>query len=828
MHHTTVEWKGILMNGNHVRGLALLLATTVLTVPGTIMLTALPAQAQSAADAVHLFNIQAKPIRQSLNEIARVANISVIFNETAAASLSGNAIQGSMTVSQAINQVLAGSKLSWRFTNNSTVTIAAPAVGNAGVATGGSTVLETISVEGASGTTEGSGSYTTGQMTTATGLGLRARQTPQSVAVVSRQRLTDQHITTVEDAMSNAPGITYKKKATADDNEKGLFARNMEITNMQVDGVTMHKDFKALGLDTTLYDRIEIVRGSTGLMSGTGNPAASINLVRKKPTDTFQAEVKGTVGSWATKRTEFDVGGPINDSVRARMVGAWQDGNSFVDRLEQDSHLLYGVVEVDLTDRTLLTLNAEYQRQHCTACSYFGFPGVFADGSATDFPVSYNSATNWSRQTRKRYNLSATLDHEFENDWKGSLTLSQTGDDNDRTYGWFSDNGLADPVTGAGASLWVAKWPIPKTQTALNASLAGPVELFGREHDVVLGMNLSRVRADYTMYPLWTVAGYDPTVPDVFDWTGNMPEPNWETSGKRRFTERQASIYGATRLKPTDDLSIILGSRVTWFDQKASYDYIQWGEYPDNMSEKGKIIPYAGIVYDLTDNLSAYASYTSIFQPQQSQDVSGNVLAPLNGDTYEIGLKSSFYDEKLNIGVALFQSEQNNYGVVDGSNMAPNGDNAYIAVNGAKIRGVEFDVSGEIMPDWQLQANYTYAQPHLPDGFDVNVGLPKHVAKLFTSYRLPGEWDKLTVGGGVRWESKSEFVTRGSFATPIYSIQDNFFVVDLMAKYDFSEKTSAILNVRNLFDKKYYSSTNVYSNAYGEPFNASLTLSYKF
>jgi outer-membrane receptor for ferric coprogen and ferric-rhodotorulic acid len=785
-------------------------------------------QAVAQTQAETSFSVPAGPLGRALTAFGRQAGVQVTYLASIASAKTSAGFSGAATREQALARILEGTGLRYSFPNPTTVAISANAAGGANVSADGSTQLGTITVQGQGGTTEGSGSYTTDQMTTATGLPMSIRQTPQAVAVVSRQRLTDQHITTVEDAMSNAPGITYKKKATADDNEKGLFARNMEITNMQVDGVTMHKDFKALGLDTSLYDRIEIVRGSTGLMSGTGNPAASINLVRKKPTDTFQAEVKGTVGSWATKRTEIDVGGPINDSVRARMVGAWQDGNSFVDRLEQDSHMLYGVVEVDLTDRTLLTLNGEYQRQNCTACSYFGFPGVFADGSATDFPVSYNSATNWSRQTRKRYNLSATLDHEFENDWKGSLTLSHTGDDNDRTYGWFSDNGLADPVTGTGASLWVAKWPIPKTQTALNASLAGPVELFGREHDVVVGMNLSRVRADYTMYPLWTVAGYDPTVPDVFNWNGNLPEPVWETSGKRRFTERQASIYGATRLKPTDDLSVILGSRVTWFDQKASYDYIQWGEYPDNMSEKGKFIPYAGIVYDLTDNLSAYASYTSIFQPQQSQDVDGHVLAPLTGDTYEVGLKSSFYDEKLNIGVALFQSEQNNYGVIDGSNMAPNGDNAYIAVNGAKIRGVEFDVSGEIMPDWQLQANYTYAQPHLPDGFDLNVGLPKHTAKLFTSYRLPGEWDKLTVGGGVRWESKSEFVARGSFATPIYSVQDNFFVVDLMAKYDFSEKTSAILNVRNLFDKKYYSSTNVYSNAYGEPFNASLTLSYKF
>lgn len=105
------------------------------------------------------------------------------------------------------------------------------------------------------------------------------------------------------------------------------------------------------------------------------------------------------------KRTELDVGGPVNDdgSVRARVVGAWQDSDSYIDRLEEDSRMLYGVVEMDLSDSTMLTLSGEYQRKHCTACSYFGFPGVFADGSPTDFPVSFNSATNWKTARFRRY-----------------------------------------------------------------------------------------------------------------------------------------------------------------------------------------------------------------------------------------------------------------------------------------------------------------------------------------------------------------------------------------------------------------------------------------
>ncbi len=811
--------------------LALAGSTALASLTATAPLAARAQTAQQAAT----YDIPAGPLAQVLNRFAQQAGIAIAMDATLLQGRQSQGLRGTYGVADGFTQLLRGSGFRMGRTGSGYTLVPgeAPSTSPAPAAAAGTMLLPTLSVEGStlrSGTTEGTGSYTAGPMRSATGLALTIRETPQTVAVLSRQRLDDQHITTVEDAMVNSPGIVFKKKATADDNEKGLFARNMEITNMLVDGVPMHKDFKALSMDTALYDRIEIVRGSTGLMSGNGNPAAAINLVRKKPTDSFAGEAKATLGSWQQKRLELDAGGPLNQtgSLRARLVGAWEDGESYVDRLEADSRLLYGVVELDLSERTLLTLSGEYQRKHCTACSYFGFPGVFADGTPTDFPVSYNSATNWSRQTRTRYNLAGTLDHEFDGGWQGSLTLTRTGDKNDRTYGWFSDNGLADAKTGAGAKLWVAKWPIPKTQTALDASLSGPVTLFGRQHDLSFGANLSRTRADYTLYPLWNVPGYDASVPNIFTWNGNKPEPVWQTSGKRYFLEKQASIHGAARLRPTDSLSVILGSRITWFNQNASYDYVQWGYSPDKMKEDGKIIPYVGAVQDLTDSLSLYASYTSIFQPQQNQDVSGRVLDPLVGDTFEAGLKGAFFDEKLNASLALFKSLQDNYPVVDGSKLAPNGDSAYLAADGARIKGVEVDLSGELLPDWQVQASYTYAKPDLPQGFDVNVGLPRHVAKLYSTYRLPDAWNRLTVGGGARWESRSRFVARGDFASAVYSVQRDFIILDAMAKYDLNDALTASLNISNLLDEKYYASTNVYSNFYGEPRRFSLSLTYRY
>ena len=790
----------------------------------TALASAPPAWAQVAptADAVRSYDVPAGPLGLALGRFAAQAGVVLSFDAQLTHGKQSAGLHGPYGVASGLAAMLSGTGLE----------AVSQGGNNYGLRIAGAQTLAPVEVLGSRepAPSEGSGSYTVGLSTTATKLPMTLRETPQSVSVMTRERLSDQGLNTLEDAIANTPGLTFKKKGSADDNEKGLYARGMEVTNMQVDGVPTHKDFNALGLDTGLYDRIEVVRGSTGLLNGAGNPAASINLVRKRPTREFEAGVGVSVGSWDYRRAEFDLSSPLDEAgkLRGRLVGAWQEGGSFIDRVKQDSQLLYGVIEADLTERTLLTLGAEYQRKKCTACSYFGFPAVYADGSKTDFRQRFNSATNWSRQERTRYNVFATLDHEFSPLWKGSVTVSRTGDDNDRTYGWFSSNGWADPATGGGASVWVAKWPIPKTQNAVDASLSGAFDAFGRRHDLIVGASASRTNGDYDMYPLWVAPGYNPKIPDIRDWNGDMPEPDWQSTGKRDYTEKQASIYGALRLRPTDALSLVLGSRVTWWDQQASYNYNDGSSYPDNMREQGVYTPYAGVVYDLTDSLSAYASYTSIFLPQQAQSASGSVLAPIKGNTYEIGLKSALLDGRLNAALALFRTRQDNYAMLDGDRLAPNGDNAYVAADGAVMRGVEAEISGELTPGWQMQLSYAYVDRRLPQGFITQVGLPRHIAKLYTTYRLPGDWSALTVGGGVRWESGSQYSSRGPGGQQIESAQSGYALVDLMARYQFSRQWSATLNLNNVFDKKYYASTNVYSNYYGAPFSAMLGVNYRY
>ncbi|MCH7302273.1 TonB-dependent receptor, partial [Pseudomonas capeferrum] len=241
-------------------------------------------------------------------------------------------------------------------------------------------------------------------------------------------------------------------------------------------------------------------------------------------------------------------------------------------------------------------------------------------------------------------------------------------------------------------------------------------------------------------------------------------------------------------------------------------------------SETGVVTPYIGLVYDLNENWSAYASYTSIFKPQSNKDVGGTYLDPLEGENYELGLKSEFWDKRLTTAFSVFEVHQDNLAVADGSNLAPDGNQAYRAESGTKTRGFEMEMAGEILPDWQVSASYTYAVSKDSDGDRLNTEVPRDTLKLFTSYRLQSV-PQLKVGGGVRWQGTEYY--KGAGPNDETFTQDPYSVVDLMAQYAFTPQTSVSLNLNNVFDKTYY--TAIGSRGwYGSPRSATATLVYAF
>ncbi|EJM26038.1 MULTISPECIES: TonB-dependent siderophore receptor [Pseudomonas] len=694
-----------------------------------------------------------------------------------------------------------------------------------------------ISAQGLGATTEGTQSYTTGATSSATGLPLSIRETPQSVTVITRQQMDDRGVQSVGDALRNTPGISTQKY---DSDRTEFSARGFAITNFQYDGVNLPYDGvygenPNNGDDASSIDRVEVIKGATGLMTGSGDPSATVNLIRKKPTKEFKASISGTVGSWDAYRTVGDISGSLTDSgnVRGRFVGAYSDKNSYLDHYSQKKDLFYGILEADLTDDTLLTFGIDKSSTTPRGTSWTGNPVYFADGGRTDFPRHFNSGADWSRRDFDNITYFASLEQALANDWKFKVSLDQKTTDHDTRLASAS-GGNPDRATGEGMFLYWGRWEGHRVQNTADVNVSGPFTLVGREHELIAGVMTSHSRQTGSTYD---TSAFELVPGSIYDWNGDLPKQDFPKNGKYERTQSQNGVYLATRLHPTDDLSVILGSRLSTFKYNEDYRYNAGAGLDDthaSYKEHGVVTPYAGLVYDLDDTYSVYASYTSIYQPQTYKDINGSTLAPVEGDSYEAGLKAAYFDGRLNASLAFFRIEQDGVAESIGTNAVTN-EGIYKAIDGATTKGVELELAGELADGWNVSAGYTYARTRDADeqriyGYPLSTTKPEHVVRTFTTYRLPGMLDKVTVGGGISWQS--------AFYGKIYSApagdytrikQGGYTLVDLMTRYQYNEHLSFTVNANNVFDKKYLTGLgNFDTTFYGEPRNLMLTTKWDF
>ncbi|WP_376964005.1 TonB-dependent siderophore receptor [Azospirillum sp. A26] len=806
-----IGWKPVLMG--------MLLASTALHgVQAASTATAVPQVAQQTG--TRAFAIAGGPLPGVLAAYGQAAGLQILYPTDIAQGLSSPGVTGTMAPREALVRLLAGTGLTARFVDADTVTLEKPVSGS-----DGATMLDTMTVQGVAssdrGRSEGSGSYTaTGPSASATKLDLTPRETPQSVTVMTRQRMDDQGLNEIRDVLDQTVGVSRMQRGAVGSDGDEVFARGFAVTNYQVNGIPRSTvyGFDDSISDMAIFDRVEVVRGASGLLNGVGEPSASVNLVRKRPTSTVQGYAEAQAGSWNRYRGEADLSGPLteNGRLRGRIVGAYQDNDSFLDRLHGRKKVLYGVLEADITEDTTWTAGIEYQKHRSDHASNAGFPLFYADGTKTDFSRSYNSGANWAYHMHDNLTVFSELKHRFGDGWTATLNLEHSRREYDSLLG-FGTNGDLNR-DGTGMSVWAGRWNSNLEQTTVSADVNGGFDLFGRRHDLMAGVSGYYAKRDGLDYPLWYIDGYDPSISNYFTWNGNIARPTLVPTGWSQTDERQMAAYAATRLRPTDALSIILGSRISRWEQiEESHPDGAEGTY-GKRSENGVLTPYAGVVLDLTDIWSVYASYTSIFKPQNYKDASGQTLDPLDGDAYETGVKAEFFGGALNASAAVFLIKQNNLGEVDPGRFTPSGAQAYRAVKGAESRGFEIEAAGEVMTGWQVGGGYSHSSVKNASGQRMMTYVPRDSVKLFSTYRLPGAWNRLTVGGNVKWEGN---VYTGTGAER-YD-RDGYAVVDLMARYQITDKVSATLNVNNVLDKKYMSSIDV-SGYYGEPRNVLLSL----
>ncbi|WP_109791122.1 MULTISPECIES: TonB-dependent siderophore receptor [Pseudomonas] len=675
-------------------------------------------------------------------------------------------------------------------------------------------------------TTEGTGLYTTGQTTAATRLPLTLRETPQSISVVTRQRMDDQKLDSVQGVLESTTGISPYQ---SDSQRTSFYSRGFLIDNIQYDGIpaVIGDVINGSGisdLETAFYDRVEIVRGANGLLTGTGNPSAAVNLVRKRPTPEFSASTSISAGSWDSFREMGDVSVPLTTDgrIRARMVGVNNDGHSYIDGYQTQKQAFYGVIEADLTEDTTLDIGYDYQNSSPERPTWGGVPLWFSNGSEAEWSRSKSLAADWNRWDSTRQTAFAELEHRFDNGWKvrGVVNQYRTKYDSQLLGGFGTpdqDTGLGVFPNGAYPVALAGKGK--SRQNTFDVMASGPFDLMGRQHDLVVGAMSSRYTSNKDDISPFFV-GFTPG--NIYNWNNHFPKPDFDAMASMPTdTEvKQRGFYSTARFSLADPLKLIVGGRFSRYEIDETA-----GGTPFNYKKSNEFTPYAGLIYDIDSTYSVYISYTGIFNPQTSfRDSNGNVLTPTEGKTKEIGLKAEYLEGRLNASVALFDTELDNAAQPDGSLLTPGGAQAYKGVDGTKSRGVEFDLQGEVAPNWNIYAGI--AAFTAKDGNDarLNAQVPRTTAQMFTTYKLPGMLEKLTLGAGVRWQSR--FLS-SSTSTRVAE-QDPYALTSLMARYELSRNMDLSINVNNVFDKKYATQKGDFDTvSYGAPRNALMTLNYK-
>ncbi len=682
------------------------------------------------------------------------------------------------------------------------------------------TTLDKVVVKG-----ERAEGYSVRRTSAGTRFDLAPREIPQSVSIISHQRIEDQKLDDIIDVLANTTGVT----STQSDSERTEFyARGFYIDAYQFDGLptqmVQNWSYGDSGLDLALYDRVEVVRGATGLLSGAGNPSASVNLIRKHADSAeLTGSVSVNVGSWGRTRTTVDVGSALNasGSVRGRVIGSYLDTDGQMDRYNQRKTLGYAVIDADLTPDTQLSVGYDYQQKRANGATWGGFPMLYSDGSRTGYDGSFNASPEWTYWDTTSKRAFATLQHAFSNGWKFKVgaTHDETRADDKLFYpaynDWTTGASNFDRTTGAGISPSAGLYNTERKVTGVDGYVDGPFQLFGREHQLMAGLSYNR--REYANYGDYQVGGpgqtWDPFA-SYLNWTGKIGEPNWNPLAlASEGTITQKAGYAAARLSLADPLKLIIGAR-----------YTDWKSEGEGADRAHKVTtPYAGLVFDINGTYSTYASYTEIFQPQTLKDRNGGYLDPVDGKSYEVGVKGAWFDNRLNASLAVFRIEQDNVGQATGEPVqGSQNEFAYRAARGTVSRGFEFELNGELAPGWNATFGASRYVAKVINGADINTNLPQTALKLFTSY-TPQSLQALTVGGGANWQN------RIYYPVPAYGRieQSGYALVSAFLRYRISPEFSVQANLNNLLDKKYLSQINGYG-AYGDGRSGSLTFTWAF
>ncbi|SEO97143.1 TonB-dependent siderophore receptor [Pseudomonas sp. Snoq117.2] len=665
------------------------------------------------------------------------------------------------------------------------------------VAEQNATELDTLTIEGNRlydmAPSEQTGGYTVDSATVGTKTPAALRDIPQSITSYTSDYIKDRNFNTLDELAKSTAGL---RVLTNDSGRSSIYSRGYEYDEYNIDGLPapMTSIFGTVPI-LSPFDRVEIMRGPSGLFNSTSELGGIVNMVRKRGTDEFQGHITGRYGSWDTNYQEIDLAGPLTASknVRGRFVASRADSNGEVDYNANTDQSYYGDLDIDLSDATQISFGLIHQVKNLTP--HNGYP-TDTQGNLLDFSQSRFLGADWNYFDGKTTDGIFELTHRFDNGGYGRIAARASHREADYLYAFTAQNNDA-------YRLQASNRDFGQDAYSLDASYSQPFEALGQVSEFVVGADYKHYDTDYRNGNInlgsINLATYGPTL-------FAKPAKSYQT--RVNSDEKEFGLYSKLTFRPLERLALIGGARIGWYRGEANTRTFATASAPErnapaDQSHDGYVTPYAGLVYDLDDHHSLYASYSRVYKPQTSYlEADGSPIDPREGEQYETGIKGSYFHGDLNTRLSLFQlTDENRASAL----LNPNGTSTGFYTNSGKtrVRGAEIEASGKLTEQWEVLAGYTYMRSENLSGVANTLfeSMPKHMASLWTKYTLAGgPLTGLSIGGGVTAMSDfSQTNNNVTVSAPGYA------TVDAKFSYPVTKQLTATLDVNNLLDKEYWS-----------------------
>lgn len=760
-----------------------------------------------------VYAVAAGNLQAVLSAFGQASGLMISYSAQDIAGKHSAGVNGRYAAKDALAAVLAGTGLGAIAQSNGGYSVV-PLPGNSGAAV----ELAPVSVVGSGNlvTTDGVPSYASPAVSMFKGA-TSLRDIPQSVSVLTRQQMDDQNLTTAAAALNQVTGVS----TTGYDRTESIMVRGY-AANAQTDGVPVVGMTNNPFTDMALYDRVEVLRGPSGLLTGSGEPGGTVNFVRKRPYAELGGSGSLSTGSNNRRRGEIDLNTPLNQdgSLRARTVLVRHDEDKFYDDAKSRDEVAYGIVEYDLTPNTTLGVSGTYSKW--TTNTFWGLP-LMSDGSLPSRRTFMGSDQDSIYRIKE---TSADLTHRFANDWTARAAYGHRELDGDylgivTTAPVDVTTGRADTSSAYGYYQKQTKWD------SADFNVTGPFSAFGQRHKLTVGYNLSK--SDN----LLGSTSFSAKNWDVFNDHDYSALINRNVTSRRQTVTEQSGLYTSAQIALADPLKLVLGGRWTSYRSKSrtvAATNTDWVRSAGKASKE--FTPYGGLLWDVNDRVTLYASYADTFVPQTQEDYQGNVLDPRVGWQTEVGAKVQLVEDRLFFNVALYRIRDKNRSMVDGDHVGCGGSSTgacYRSAGQVQSDGIDLELVGKITPNWDISAGYTYTRAkYLSDSNADNVGkrfnadlIPRQMFKLWTNYSFSpedfgGALHGWSVGGGMN--AQSDIYTSSARQGGVMR-GGGYAVFSARVGYRINANWDASLLVTNLFDRTYLRNVGYggFLNFYGDP-----------